>query len=196
VDSSSRDIINAIRVIAGIGNEKKANFMTATVTNVSEKNRTCEAKVILGTSNSFITEIKLITEKNDGYILIPKKDTDILICIMPDNTSYMVSCNDIDKVICVIDSSNKYEFDSAGFIFNNGTFGGLAKSGVLASKISKLETEINTLKTIISSIISAGTTSPTTPVLNSTLGALFASFNITPIINTTQIEIENNRIKH
>ncbi len=75
-------------------------------------------------------------------------------------------------------------------------YGGIPKAESITNKLNALETQENAFKTIVSAILAAGVSSPTTPVTNATLAALFTSFNITPITPTVQINLENEKIKH
>lgn len=162
--NSSRDIIFAIRQICGVDGMKDARFMTANVDEVQEADRTISCTIILGESDLKLTEVGLQSEAADGFILIPKIDTDVLICLMPDNSAYVILCNDIDKVICVIDEENSYIFDSNGFILNGGANGGLMKIIDYTTKQNALIAELQAQLTLIATGISGagGTYTPGT----------------------------------
>lgn len=151
---SSRDIIYAIRKICGEDGLKDARFEIANVDEVQEDDRTITCTIVLGDSNVQLKEVGLQSEPNDGFILFPKVDTDILICIMPDNSAYMILCNDIDKIICVIDENNSYTFDSNGFIWNNGTNGGIMNIIDYTTKQNALIVELQTQLVLIAAGIS------------------------------------------
>lgn len=187
--TSSRDIAYAIRTLSGVTGLKQASFMTANVDSVQEADRTISATIILGESGMKLTGVNLQSEPNDGFILIPKVDTDVLICLMPDNSAYMVLCNDIDKIICVIDSTNSYEFDTDGFIWNGGNNDGLVKVIQLTQKLNALENKVNSIiatynaHTHVASSFGSPTTTPAAPIAGT----------LTP---TQQTDIENPKIKH
>ena len=187
--SSSRDIQFAIRQLAGVLGLKQATFVTANVDSVQEADRTLTVTTILGESSSSITGVNLQSEPNDGFILIPKVDTEVIVCIMPDNSAYMFKCNDVDKIICVIDSTNSYIFDTNGFVWNGGTNGGLTNINILKTALNNLQTEINTLKTATATAITVYS-----GILDS--GASAGVFNaiVLPQINITTIE--DSKIKH
>ena len=187
--SSSRDIQFAIRQLAGVLGLKQATFVTANVDSVQEADRTLTVTTILGESSSSITGVNLQSEPNDGFILIPKVDTEVIVCIMPDNSAYMFKCNDVDKIICVIDSTNSYIFDTNGFVWNGGTNGGLTNINILKTALNNLQTEINTLKTATATAITVYS-----GILDS--GASAGVFNaiVLPQINITTIE--DTKIKH
>lgn len=178
--SNYRDIIYAIRKIAGADGLKKASFLTGTVTKVNEDDRTCDVDIKLGDSAESLTGVKLSVNPNDGFILIPAKDSDLLICLMSDNSPYMISCEDIDKVICVIDSNNKYEFDKNGFIINGGNNGGLINITQQVTKLNLLVTQLNTQLTSISAAI----------------GSLGGYYVPVPLSSFIQTDFEDIKVKH
>jgi hypothetical protein len=93
--------------------------------------------------------------------------------------------------------SNYIKLKGKDFIELNGNdFKGLVKVDVNLKKINALENEINSLKAIISAIITAATVSSTTPVTNGTLAAYFTTYDIIPIIPTTLLELQNDKVKH
>lgn len=176
---NTRDIIFAIRKLAGVDGLKQSSFMTAIVNEVQEADRTISCTIMMGEAETKLTDVLLQTEPNDGFILFPKVDTEVLICLMPDNTAYVVLCNDIDKVICVIDSNNGYEFDLNGFIFNGGT-GGMVKIVEQTAKLNQLVAELQAQLVLISAGL-AGAGVSYTP-------ATLSQFNKT--------DYEDTKIKH
>ena len=83
---NTRDIIFAIRKLAGVDGLKQSSFMTAIVNEVQEADRTISCTIMMGEAETKLTDVLLQTEPNDGFILFPKVDTEVLICVMPDNT--------------------------------------------------------------------------------------------------------------
>lgn len=192
--TANRDIIYAIRKIAGMDGIKKAQLVMGTVTSVSDDEtsndyKTCNVDITLGDACQSITGVHLNASSNDGFTQFPAVNSDILIALMPDNSAYMVACEDIDKVICYIDSNNKFEFDSNGFIWNGGNNDGLVKVIQLTQKLNNLENKVNSIISIYNSHTHTASSfgSPTTPPSAPVTGTL------TP---TTQTEIQNNKIKH
>jgi hypothetical protein len=86
--------------------------------------------------------------------------------------------------------------DATGFVFNDGNFGGMAKTGVVATRLNLIETVVNQLITAVIAINAAGTSLPATPVTNATLQAFLAPILPNPLVLTTQIQISDNLIKH
>lgn len=190
-NNPNRDIKYAIEFLSNQTGLKKARFVTANVDDNSKgmSDRTIDVSVVLGDSGK-ITGVNLQSEPNDGFILIPKKDTQVIVCIMPDNSAYVFKCNDIDKIICVIDSNNSYVFDANGFVWNGGNNKGLVKVIELTQKLNNLENKINDLITVFNSW---------TPALNDggtalkTVLSAWVSSSLTP---TVRANIENTKISH
>lgn len=186
--TANRDIIYAIQKIAGVDGIKKAQLVMGTVTKVDEK--TCDVDITLGDACQSIKGVYLNSSSNDGFTQIPAKESDILIALMPDNSAYMVACEDITKVVCYIDANNKFEFGSNGFIWNDGTNAGMVKVIELTQKINALENLVNNILTTLKS-----TTIPLAPSGTYPFAPLYTAFsNISPI--TQQSDIEDKNIKH
>lgn len=187
MDYSNRDIIYAIRKIAGVDGIKKAQIVMGTVTAIN--GNTCNVEVTLGDACQSITDVNLNSAANDGFTLYPENGSDILIALMPDNSAYMIACEDITKTVCYIDNNNKYEFDSNGFIWNGGNNGGLVKVIELTQKVNNLEDLVNNLLTVLKS-----TTIPLAPSGTYPFAPLYAAYN--PLTPTVRNDIEDTKIKH
>lgn len=188
-ENASRDIKYAIEFFAGKLGLKDTKFMTANVDEVQEADRTISCSIVLGETNMKLTGVNLQSEPNDGFILIPALNTDVLICMMADNSAYVLLCNDIDKIICVIDNQNSYIFDSNGFVWNGGNNGGLVKVIELTQKVNNLEALVNNLLTTLKT-----TTIPLAPSGTYPFAPLYAAYNtLTP---TQRSDIEDTLIKH
>lgn len=189
--TANRDIIYAVRKLAGT-DRLGSSLMIANITAVNESDRTCDVEIVLGDNAQKITGVLLSSDANDGFILIPEIDTNIVICLMADNSAYMLLCNDISKVICVVDSNNKYEFDATGFIWNGGTKGGLIN-------ILDITNELNSRYTILKAAMLAGftasdagvTSAGGTPTAVSAYNGAIASFT-----NLNKTAYEDTTIKH
>lgn len=151
-----RDIIYAIKKIAGADGIKKAQLVMGTVKSVDESKKTCKVDVTLGDACQSISDVNLNASSNDGFTQFPAIESDILITLMPDNSAYMVACEDITKVVCYIDASNQFEFDKDGFKFNNGLNGGLINITQQTLKLNQLVTELQAQLVLIAAGIAAG----------------------------------------
>lgn len=180
-----------IPVLAGTAGMKSTKFLTGTVKSVDESNRTCKVEGILDSEAITYNEVNLSMERNDGFIKIPAVDSTVFVARMPDGETYVIECSDIDKIICVIDGSNKFVFDATAFVFNGGTFGGMAKTGILETKLNNLENGYNDLVTKFNAHVHVLALSAGTGTAAST-----AAPETTVLIPTTQAEISDNKIKH
>jgi hypothetical protein len=192
--SNIRAIQDLIQKMAGTYNKDIVSLILCNVDKVNDF--TIDCTPISGQATTPIPGVKLNSEANDGFMIVPKVGSTVLVATSSRNDYFTIMYSDIDKVVCVIDNSNSYEFSSSGFVWNGGNFGGMAKTGIISTKLDTLEAEINNLKAVIAAIITAGTSLPMVPVLQGTLAAFFSGYNIVPLIPTTQIEISDNKIKH
>jgi hypothetical protein len=100
--------------------------------------------------------------------------------------------SDISKIVCIIDNSNSYTFDSTGFIWNDGLNGGLIKIDNLKTQydanIAAIKSAVNSALTIIDTQLSAlGQPGGSNAAFNAAAAA---------ILNLNKIPLENTRIKH
>ena len=174
-----RNIYECIRSAAGTAGIKKAEFYIGTVKTVAEADRICTVELI-DCEGDLTVEASLSPEDNDGFILVPAVDSTVQACIYADNSCYISMWSDIDKVICVIDSENKFVFDKNGLILNDGLNGGLIN-------ITTLTTDLNTLVTTLNSNL--------TPIA-AAITALTGTYVPVPAVPFIQTSFEDTKIKH
>ncbi len=189
-------IRTSVQKMAGTHNRDLVDVLLCTVDSISEDGFTCDCTPISGNATTSIPAVKLNAERNDGFLITPAVGSTILVGTSTRNNYYVLLYSDIQKVTCIIDSTNGYEFDSTGFVWNDGLLGGLVKVNDLLTKINQLEAFENQVKVAVAAIAAAGSGSPGTPVTNATLAAFFASVSPTPVVPTTLIEIEDTKVKH
>lgn len=174
-----RNIYECIRKAAGLSGVKPAEVVTGIVKTVNEADRSCTAELVYG-ETALTVGAMLSPENNDGFILIPAIESTVHIVIMPDNTCFVARWSDIDKVICYIDGSNKFEFDSNGFILNGGLNGGLINIVQLTTELNKIVTNVNANYALLVTAISA-------------LGGAYAPTVAVPLVKTAY---EDLKVKH
>ena len=181
-----------IPVLAGTSGMKSARFFTGIVTELTqemEDNRVCSVKGVLDNEEIVYSDVNLSMERNDGFIEIPAIDSTVLVAKLPDGETYIVKCSDVSKIICVIDGSNDFTFDSNGFIFNGGTLDGMVKVNSLVTRLNNAENKLNSiLNTFIAWI----------PVANdggAALKVLLVPPVTTNVTTTVKADIENPKIK-
>lgn len=180
-----------IPILAGTAGMKATRFLTAEVKSVDEDNRTCVAVGVMDNEEITYNDVNLSTERNDGVIEIPAIDSTIMIAKMPDGETYVIKCSDVTKWICFIDSGNKLEFSSSGWVWNGGSLGGMAKTAALATQLNNVENKVNSILLVL------GTT--WVPIANdggAALKTLCVPPLTTPLTTTTQAGIEDTKIKH
>lgn len=187
-----REIREAILKIAGLDKIKLTEILIGEVKTVDEDNRSCSVESSVDNGNITYSSVGFISENNDGFIRVPAIGSTVLFAKMANGEQYILVYSDITKVICYIDSSNKFEFNSTGFIWNGGTFGGLIK-------IDNLKTQWDANVTAIKTAVAAALT-----VIDAQLVALgqaggsVAAFNTAAasIANLNKTTLENTKIKH
>jgi hypothetical protein len=182
------------KIVAGLTEfinmkSKGNNSLVCTVKEINYVNFTCYCEPIA--DHADIQQVRLIAQQDNGFMLTPRENSVVVVSFLSDESAYISMVSEVEKVTCYIDAGNRYEFDNNGFIWNDGTFGGMAKTGVLATRLNNIENKINAILTAI------GTT--WVPVPNdggAALKALFIAPLATPVTLTTQATIEDTKIKH
>lgn len=170
---SSEKIKQAIQYISGFSN-KFTISVEAEVLSVDVDNRTCHAKVVSGDAETEITA-RLNPTVEDGFILVPKVGTEIIVNYSFGIVPYISQFSALEKVLLFTGNSS-LEFKDGLINFNGGNNKGFVKVAELTDKLNAIENKLNT-------IITWGAT--VTPPLSTS-----------PMINTNQSEIENDKIKH
>jgi hypothetical protein len=189
------NVAEMIQKLAGTFNIDFVQIIVATVDSVDEAAFTCDCTATSGDANTSIPAVKLNAEANDSFTLIPKVGSTVIIINSTRNDYFVFKVEEIEKIICVV-GNQSYTMDATGFVFNDGNFGGMAKTGVVATRLNLIETVLNQLITAVIAINAAGTSLPATPVTNATLQAFLAPILPNPLVLTTQIQISDNLIKH
>lgn len=138
-----------IQQLAGTFNKDFVQIIACTVDSIDEDAFTCECTAITGNADTKISSVKLNTEANDGFTIIPAIGSSVLVANSTRNGYYVFMYSDIDKVICVIDNNNSYTFSSQGFVWNDGTFGGLINIVAQTTKLNLLVSQLQAQLTLI-----------------------------------------------
>jgi hypothetical protein len=192
--SREREIAENVRKLIGaIGFDS----MLCTVESVDD-DVTCTVKTVK--TGLELKNIKLNANINDdkGIYIYPKKSSYVLVT-MTDNVQGFISMySDIEKVKIKIDDTVDIEIggdakiDCKGnIVFNGGKNDGLVVAEKAASKISKLENEINQLKQILTAWVPAPMDGG--GALKGAISA-WAGMQIQP--TTKKNDLWNDKIKH
>jgi hypothetical protein len=187
------DVVAMLKRILGTYQKLPVQILLCTVVSVDEDEKTCVVDPVDDNSNVKIEGVKLSVNANDGFCEFPAVDSNVLVAVTQTKAAYVIKCEDVDKIKITIDKDNYLEYDSNGWVFNNGTLGGLIK-------ITDLTTEINNRVNILKAASVAGFTS-VDAALNSIAsgsGVSTAAYNgavatLTPLNKSTY---ENTKIKH
>jgi hypothetical protein len=130
-------------------------FRVGIVSDIDKDKDTCTVQPVNGDAEMLGVQLKAIIDSEDnGYILYPKKDSNVLVGIIDGvkTHSFVAMLSEVESIKLVIDG-NKITADKDNYIakwkkwqFNDGNFGGMVKlvdpndtsAGVLA-RLNKLE---------------------------------------------------------
>src|ERR1035437_7576184 len=143
---------------------------------------TCDCAPTDGTA--IIEDVQLCANFNNdttqvGFLLIPSVGSIVTVSFKSKTDAFVSMVSIVDKIF-----------------LNGNDYGGIVEVIPLVAKINKLESDINSLKAVISTIITTGISSPLTPVTNGTLGASLSSYPIIPLNLTLKSELENINVVH
>lgn len=160
------------------------------VDSVDESSLTCSVRTTNAGGELILTKVRLTASVDDGEILIPDIDSEVIVISTNTNGRYLVKTSALSKWSVIIDKNNSLDASSSGFIFNDGNNGGLIKINDLVSQLNAVENKVNT---IIAAIAAA-------PIAPTDGGAAFkasvAGAIQPPLVPTQVIQLENNNVKH
>ena len=174
---SNRSIITAVQKMAGTFLKDNVLYAYGTVDSVDTNNETCEVLLNTGEQQSLIPNVKLQAGIGDGLLLIPKKDSEVIVCYSSKDyvPPYIVLTSDIEFVYLVASNT---------ITLNDGTYGGLVKVIDLVTKLNNLENKVNSIITAYNAHSHPGNGLPTASTITGSL---------TP---TNRNDIENTKINH
>lgn len=184
-------IKEAIQALTGI--KEPSRVALCTVVSVNEQARTCVAATVTGVSGVEIKDVMLMASVDDGCLLIPAVDSNIIVSWSDKVQPFVSMYSELSKVLYIV-GDNAIEV-SDKIKLNGDEFGGLIKIEELVSKINRLESKvddhitkynshIHTTTATIGSSATPGVISPTTSTE-------------TPIgTQTTVSDLENETIQH
>ena len=170
--SANADLTALIQEIAGTRNEDKVRLFICSVNSVNESNRTANVTTING-SSELTFDANLNAGKGDGFVSIPKDDSEVYVLTSKYTNPFIVAYSDI-----------------VSYFIKGGEFGGLVKVIELTEKLNNLESDINDLKQAFTSW------TPVTQDGGAALKATAATWSSSILIETQQSDIENEKVKH
>lgn len=160
-----------------------------TVLEVNEETRTIEVKPYNEGAEFVEVPLQAISEGDKGIVLIPKKESTVVIGLIDKNNAICLGFSEIEKVLVAIEET-KLEITKNGVIFNGGDHGGIIKIEEVIKKINALEKEVNDLKTVFSLWV------PSPQDGGLTLKTSLATWAGKQMVQTIKTDIENEKVKH
>jgi hypothetical protein len=184
-EQNDRSITSAIKKLAGTYNVDTIYLVTGRVLSVDEAAGTCLVEAVTGKATTTIDGVELQTTISDGLLMVPKIDSEVKVLFSTYTTPFIVQFGDVEKIYIAADLIQ----------FNDGALNGMVKITPLVDKLNALEKDINTLKGLLSGMVSAtAALPPPTPVIGSVLAGIFTpltSYSSQLLVQTTKTQIEN-----
>lgn len=163
-----QDIKDAIKRIVG---DMRTYSVMCTVSDINATNGICNCTPIDG--SAILTGVKLNANSKDGFKLIPKNNSVVIVTLINKTTGYVSMVSEVDE------------------IHLNGTNqDGVVKVNSLVNRLNNLESSINALKTIFSSWVVVGGDG------GAALKTLASAWYASQLVPTVKSDLENIKVKH
>jgi hypothetical protein len=163
----SKELRDALKTLTKPNNDGYSKVCT--VESVDLTKRTCYCIPI--NEDADITEVRLMANIDNGFLLIPEVDSIVVVSFLSDSSAYVSLVSKVSEVH-----------------LNGTNYDGLVKVQELTDKLNNLENKLNDLITACSSQVVTLAPSGTFPLASYFTG-------VTPLTPTQQTEIENQTIK-
>lgn len=163
------------------------------VTSVDLEKETCNVKPLESDAEYFGVRLKgVVDETGKGLLVVPAVNSTVLLGSIEnsENMFYINDYSEIEKFIIEVNGGAKIEIKEETIIFNTGDFGGLVKVQPLIDKINRLESQLNSLYTLLKSHVHPVT------AIGSPTGNSPNLAGLTNIDLTQKNELENLNITH
>ncbi|CAB4130788.1 hypothetical protein UFOVP129_24 [uncultured Caudovirales phage] len=164
---SNRQIIDAIVKITGLNKADPVYYINAIVEAVDLSKRSCTCIVIDGNAQNTLSNVMLMAVVDDGILLEPVIGSTVKIIFSQNVEPFICQYSEIENITLTANTK---------ITFNDGSFGGIVKAGIVLNKINALENSVNQI-----GVWGATVTPPLT---------------LAPIVPTTLIEIVNDKVTH
>lgn len=145
----------------------EAQFILCTVSSIDLNQKTCVCEPV--TTGADIMGVKLIAKNQTGFYIIPKIDSNVIVCVQ-ENLSYITMFSEVQEIQ-----------------LNGDNYDGIPIIGKLVEKLNNLENAFNQHLLLYNAHTHVETSTNT--LVPSTLDT-----NI--LINSTEIELKNETVKH
>jgi hypothetical protein len=170
-----------------------ARFEVCKVVSVNEAKRTVNATTVTGVSGTEVKDVMLMADLDDGILLIPAVDSNIIIGYTNEVQPYVMMYSELSKVLLIVgdfalEISNKIKL-------NGDEYGGMVKIQETVDALNRLETKVDDLITKYNAHIH---------ITTATVGATPTPGTIAPTTSTetpigtqtTVADLENETIHH
>ena len=202
-ENSDRGILASVQKMTGTYNLDQLYLVTGTCKNINEAAGTCDVDAISGNATTTISGVKFQAAIGDGVDFVPVDGSVVKVLFSKYTTPFIVQYSDIDKMILAANSGinhyDDYAFDCDKIVFNQGANDGLVKVVPLKTKLNNLESDLNNLKTLLSTMIAAMQAVPAGNVSHTELIGYFTPllpYTTQVLIPTQKSEIEDTKFKH
>lgn len=128
VESTDREIAEAIAQLSGTQLADKVYLIEATVDSVDANKRTCDVTPVSGKITASIPNVRLMATVDDGFLCLPKTDSHVVVLMSTYVKPLVVQFSEIDKII-----------------LRGGDLKGLVKIEDNVDRLNKIENLLNDL---------------------------------------------------
>jgi hypothetical protein len=175
--SSYEEIREGLRVLFA-----SQSIMIGKVESIDKEKVLCTVSLVAN-PEIVLQEVRLRAvddEQDKGMVLFPAVGSAVLVGKIDNISAYYIAMfSEVESI----------EIQCEKTIFNKGELGGMVKLKPLTAKIKKLETELNTLKNLLTTWV------PVPSDGGAALKIALAPFTSQPITVTQESELENPKIK-
>lgn len=152
------EIKKSLQILAGTYNKDELTLELATVTGVDLTAYTCSVTLTSGDSQVNYNNVQLTAELgSDGFILVPKVGSNILIHITTRNEIYMFQCSEIDQVLIYRDNEDgtyhSIQLTTSGIQLEDGSYGGLVRYDNLITLLTQTNKLLSLLLGVINNTV-------------------------------------------
>lgn len=133
---SDNGLIKAVGQMAGTHNKTYGEAIVCSVSSVDLSTRSCICTPLGGRTTSDLTEVQLMAEVEDGWLIEPVIGSTVIVNSAQRSRPYIALFSEIQNAYLVVAGSIQ---------FQGGEFGGLVKVIELTDKLNNLENGFNDL---------------------------------------------------
>jgi hypothetical protein len=191
------NISELIQQSAGTYGKMPIQVMLCEVTGVSASLRTCTVQPLTDNLSPFAAN--LMTEIEDGVLIVPTKGSTVLVMLSEIITPTVIQYSNIDEIL-IVSGGAAMKIYNSGVELQGVDFGGLMKVTPSVKAWNDLQNDVNTLKGLISAQIATAASYAASPIVTGAqVSALFSpltAYSALPLPLTIETQIENPKVKH